>query len=644
MDTEPKDRDSDSSKGQGRERRAQLTFTPPTSRRPPPRPPRGKTRAIAEETKDLEEPSRSVSKHSEASSEDKDSEVKAEVMVKGIIDFLKYKKKGVSESDLKTTLEDSKSVRKPTADVEFTDEDVEIEDMDMTRDTTIVTESLALKEELVGMEEVQCVLEQLEKMQHPDRLKYGENLGFLKMAVSEERRRSKVLLSDEVWRFYGPQKRKIQDLIVTETMIYFLKMNSGLTESCFEKTELGTVQSIWISTKGDHFVLKCPEVDFWCCSARRIYIVPLIAHFYRALTGYDLNMRRVQMGDVLEELALTRPATWVDDQGTFAKAVRKLVSKNKLRFQSNGFDLDLAYITERIIAMGFPASDLEGLYRNHYIDVYKFLELRHKKHYKVYNLCIERSYDSKRFDGRCAVYPFPDHNPPPLKLILECCKDAIAYLKESSENVVAIHCKAGKGRTGVIISCLLMMLKICPDAKSALEMFAKKRTSDAKGVVIPSQIRYVHYFGHVLHDYIMASPPRPFEFTGELKILTSMILTGHPYLGPARDGHRFYFTISVEGGTKTFDYNVFKRGPAVWHPEEESCTMACAAPLRGDCLFTLFHVTPAKDDKLGQFWVFTGFLQDSLVLRVPEIDKICKDKRHKKFPEKFTITLTLQTA
>jgi hypothetical protein len=31
------------------------------------------------------------------------------------------------------------------------------------------------------------------------------------------------------------------------------------------------------------------------------------------------------------------------------------VSKKKLRFQTGGYDLDLSYITERVIAMGFPS-------------------------------------------------------------------------------------------------------------------------------------------------------------------------------------------------------------------------------------------------------------------------------------------------
>ena len=46
------------------------------------------------------------------------------------------------------------------------------------------------------------------------------------------------------------------------------------------------------------------------------------------------------------------------------ESLRKLVSGNRRRFIENKVSLDLTYITPNIIAMSYPSSGFESLYRN----------------------------------------------------------------------------------------------------------------------------------------------------------------------------------------------------------------------------------------------------------------------------------------
>ncbi|XP_068666157.1 phosphatidylinositol 3,4,5-trisphosphate 3-phosphatase and protein-tyrosine-phosphatase PTEN2A-like [Aristolochia californica] len=200
----------------------------------------------------------------------------------------------------------------------------------------------------------------------------------------------------------------------------------------------------------------------------------------------------------------------VDSSKSAVKAVqvkaRHMVSQNKRRYQEGGFDLDMTYITENIIAMGFPAGDIssgffgyvEGFYRNHMEEVIKFFETHHKGKYKVYNLCSERLYDASLFEGKVACFPFDDHNCPPIQLITSFCQSAYSWLKEDIENVVVVHCKAGMARTGLMISSLLLFLKFFPTAEESIEYYNQKRCIDGKGLILPSQIRYVKYFERIL--------------------------------------------------------------------------------------------------------------------------------------------------
>ena len=191
-----------------------------------------------------------------------------------------------------------------------------------------------------------------------------------------------------------------------------------------------------------------------------------------------------------------------------ANLFKRLVSKKKRRIQTEYFDLDMAYITERVIGMGFPATGCETCYRNNLMDLKAFLDRYHGE-YKIYNLCIEKDRIYPKdfwINKKVGLFPFNDHAPCPIKLILDFCVDICLYLTCNPKGVAAIHCKAGKGRTGVMIVCYLIFSGLCETSEDALAHYARQRTLNNKGVTIASQIRYIKYF----ETFLSSNFERPF--------------------------------------------------------------------------------------------------------------------------------------
>ena len=95
-------------------------------------------------------------------------------------------------------------------------------------------------------------------------------------------------------------------------------------------------------------------------------------------------------------------------------------------------------------------------------------------------------------------FPFPDHHAPPLTFLFTIVNAVDSWVEASPENVAIVHCKGGKGRTGVVIVCWLMYSALFPDIGDAAKHFAAKRSATAKGVTQPSQVRYLTYFSNTL--------------------------------------------------------------------------------------------------------------------------------------------------
>lgn len=172
--------------------------------------------------------------------------------------------------------------------------------------------------------------------------------------------------------------------------------------------------------------------------------------------------------------------------------LRRKCSGRRNRYDFGGFDLDLTYVTSRVIAMSFPAKGLEAMYRNPYTDVVKFLSMKHGDNYRVYNLCGEKSHSVNGFPpSKTAHYGCADHCPPQLPMLAKFCRDVEDFLRANEENVAVVHCKAGKGRTGTHICALLMFAGAFKSSYEALLWYEVMRGGKRSGVTIPDQIRWV---------------------------------------------------------------------------------------------------------------------------------------------------------
>ncbi|KAL3110153.1 hypothetical protein niasHT_015756 [Heterodera trifolii] len=188
--------------------------------------------------------------------------------------------------------------------------------------------------------------------------------------------------------------------------------------------------------------------------------------------------------------------------------LRTIVSQNRRRYQMDGFNLDLTYITDRIIAMGYPADTREALYRNSMNHIVRFLEHYHPGHYKVFNLRGQYVYDPANFHNRVVSFEMTDHHPPRLELMAPFCREVHDYLDADPQNVVAVHCKAGKGRTGVMICAYLCYISFYRIPRQNMDYYSIIRTHNNKGVTIPSQRRYVYYFSHLRERKLNYMPLR----------------------------------------------------------------------------------------------------------------------------------------
>ena len=204
----------------------------------------------------------------------------------------------------------------------------------------------------------------------------------------------------------------------------------------------------------------------------------------QASAGLDYNLTLIKRLHVLVHWlrVVTETYRCLDLRSDLRRSIQTTVSQNKRRFLDPGsnLDLDLTYICDRLLAMSLPC--VEGaVYRNDITEVARFFASRHYSSFMVVNLCEDHeemgngNYDAQLLYGQVQRLPFPDHNPPPLHWLVRFCEQVSLWLDSRPDNVVAVHCRGGKGRTGTFCSSLLLWTKTCHTANEALNEFVSRR-------------------------------------------------------------------------------------------------------------------------------------------------------------------------
>lgn len=323
------------------------------------------------------------------------------------------------------------------------------------------------------------------------------------------------------------------------------------------------------------------------------------------------------------------PAVRVD----MAKFVRRVVSQTRRRTQEDGFDLDLTYITPTLVAMAFPGTGTTAFYRNRAKDVRKFLEQRHGNRYRVINLCAEKDYDSSVFGGRVDSYPIMDHNVPSLELMVDFCERAYTWQNTHEQNVLVLHCKAGKGRTGIMLCAYLIYTGRCSSVEEAVCMYNQARTLDGDGLTIPSQLRYLSYFAYQCQvsrsqdDYLSIPAARKVEkleiqveLPGVEEITVALYNRDNAYAPSPK-----LVAVCTTSSHKRLNSFGHGRIKVVEDCVEVVFELEQGTYLQGDLKVQVFDGGQSGKGSLFWFWLHTSFLKsDEILFTKSALDKVSK--------------------
>uniref|UniRef100_A0A7N8XG59 Tensin 3 n=1 Tax=Mastacembelus armatus TaxID=205130 RepID=A0A7N8XG59_9TELE len=274
------------------------------------------------------------------------------------------------------------------------------------------------------------------------------------------------------------------------------------------------------------------------------------------------------------------------------------------------YELDLTYITERVIAMSFPRGCSEEIYSHNLKDVTRMLKSKHADNYLIINLS-ERRQELSKMNPKTLDTGWPDLHAPPLDKICTICKAMENWLNADPLHVVVIHCRGGKGRIGVVISSFVHF------TDNIATSFAQILTTFS----VISHVRYVWILNSLLSGSmkINASP----------LFLHCVIIHGIPNFDANGVCHPY---IKVyQGMQAVYSSGIYHIGPG--HREHVCITLEPAQLLKGDIMIKCYHKNDLTSERevIFRLQFHTGAVQGyNLMYEKEDMENANKDPR---FPD-----------
>lgn len=334
--------------------------------------------------------------------------------------------------------------------------------------------------------------------------------------------------------------------------------------------------------------------------------------------------------------------------GSFLKNLKDTSSKVMQTVQQTiaRTDLDISYITSRVLAMPCPSEGLEAAYKTNNIDdVRVFFESRHQmSKISVYNLGARSTarLPPPVRTVECAFIYYP-HAPkaPHLQGLYAMAEDMYGFLSSDPKSIVVVQSgDQGKATAATLIAALFLYSGLVREPEDAMQMFAVKRTPPG---VRASDLRYLYYMG----DLTRKTPHLP-HF--KPVTLVSLQIAPVPLMTKARDGCRLYIEIVSNDRVDLTTLQDYER-LRLYHMTEGRIALPLNITLCGDITVSVYHARNALKGmgrpqglKVCQLQFHTGFIPEEETLihfDKTELDELAGPEQ---IPGKFHLSLSVFVA